>query len=892
MIPQIALDLSLDGISVLSRIADAPGKWRREGIVRLDDARMAETLRGLRRRCAERMGEDFTSILILPDAQVLFTSLDRDDRDPKTTIRSLLEGRTPYPVDELVFDYVVRGDRLQVAVIARETLREAEDFVAEFAFQPVAMIADPEDSTFPGRPDFGRTALAGELLRGRSLDLGIDEGFETVASAMPDDVELEPSRAPDGAPPEPDVMLDPLIAAAAPAAQAPTQDPPAETPAGPSTEDGVPVFTRRHRPQTVPTEGEPVPAFTSKRRQDGSETGRAAPRMTRAGPPTAADGSAEDDGFAATLARTPAPPRIVAKPRSGTALPEEDTEGPVRPDAKTRGGRLGLYLTVGLLAVMALVALWSIWGGEDDATAVTEDASIEAPVPSEEPAEAVQDVASAEIAPGTDGPDAVEPAAEDALAALLPAPAEGGSGASPIPDRAPPPLPLSSATREEPAEAEAEVPAAEEPAELDIVPLEEAPAAEEADAIELAIVPLRPEAADADAAVVDDVPPPGTTEPAAPDPEEPEVADVVPSVAGPSSDQLEPEPEVAVDAPATVATADPTADEGSDAVPGSDVPQADSAPQAASTEEAQTDPLVIATPEGALAPGGYVVRAGRPDVMPEPRPASASTIAPETDVPAAEEEDPATELLRRVRPTPRPQDAALPVEPPDETEPEGRVAEAGPLPLRPRARPVSAEAGVPDAAQPPVAVAEDDPAVAAAAAAAAASLARQPTGDGAQTAALTVVPTAGAALARSGRPSARPGAVEQRAAALVAQRRARAAAAASTASTARTNPPAATPAPTPPARTADRQRQQVRSAGGGVARAATQVNAIRLRDVNLIGVYGQPQKRRALVRLGNGRYVKVEVGDRLDRGRVTAIGDAQLIYQRGGRSRTLSLPRG
>ena len=58
---------------------------------------------------------------------------------------------------------------------------------------------------------------------------------------------------------------------------------------------------------------------------------------------------------------------------------------------------------------------------------------------------------------------------------------------------------------------------------------------------------------------------------------------------------------------------------------------------------------------------------------------------------------------------------------------------------------------------------------------------------------------------------------------------------------------------------------------GGVAQAATLDNAIRLRDMNLIGVYGRPNARRALVRLGNGRYVKVEVGSSLDGGRVTAI---------------------
>ncbi|WP_050930191.1 hypothetical protein [Aestuariivita boseongensis] len=77
-----------------------------------------------------------------------------------------------------------------------------------------------------------------------------------------------------------------------------------------------------------------------------------------------------------------------------------------------------------------------------------------------------------------------------------------------------------------------------------------------------------------------------------------------------------------------------------------------------------------------------------------------------------------------------------------------------------------------------------------------------------------------------------------------------------------------------------------------VARAATVNNAINLRRVNLIGVYGTPSNRRALVRLPNGRYKKVQVGDRLDGGRISAIGESELRYQKNGRNLTLSIPSG
>ena len=76
-----------------------------------------------------------------------------------------------------------------------------------------------------------------------------------------------------------------------------------------------------------------------------------------------------------------------------------------------------------------------------------------------------------------------------------------------------------------------------------------------------------------------------------------------------------------------------------------------------------------------------------------------------------------------------------------------------------------------------------------------------------------------------------------------------------------------------------------------VARQATIEDAIRLSKINLIGVYGLPSDRRALVRLSSGRYVKVKVGDRIDGGTVARIDDSQLIYRKGSRNISLELPK-
>jgi hypothetical protein len=75
-----------------------------------------------------------------------------------------------------------------------------------------------------------------------------------------------------------------------------------------------------------------------------------------------------------------------------------------------------------------------------------------------------------------------------------------------------------------------------------------------------------------------------------------------------------------------------------------------------------------------------------------------------------------------------------------------------------------------------------------------------------------------------------------------------------------------------------------------VAKAATVKNAINLSRLNLIGVSGTPSKRRALLRMPSGRFVRVAIGDRVDGGRVAAIGETSLSYVKKGRNRILKIP--
>lgn len=240
---------------------------------------------------------------------------------------------------------------------------------------------------------------------------------------------------------------------------------------------------------------------------------------------------------------------------------------------------------------------------------------------------------------------------------------------------------------------------------------------------------------------------------------------------------------------------------------------------------------VIATVEGALSPDGHLVFLGRPPAVP-----------PET--PVRFESDPtdrsALAIVTQIRPRARPGDLVEQ----NERATLGGLSRSELAEFRPRLRPQALQEQE-EAAQRANAPAD------------------------AQVSAL--------ATAQSLRPQTRPSGFAQ----LVARATPSPASSASTASVA--------PAPVS---VAPRTVTPRIPSSASVAREATTRNAINLRQVNLIGVYGTPSDRRALVRLANGRYRKVQVGDRIDGGQVSAIGDSELRYRKGSRNVVLKMPKG
>ncbi|MEZ5769307.1 MAG: hypothetical protein R3D80_17765 [Paracoccaceae bacterium] len=207
MKPKFALDLSHEGINLLHR---RKGGWSLVGTVDLDDPEMGAHLADLRRRAAALESGGLTCKIIIPNSQVLYTTLEApgpDDIAREVQIRSGLDGLTPYPVGELVFDWRAAGERARVAVLARETMDEAETFAVEHRFNPVSFVARPPAGEFSGEPFFGKTRAATKIL-------GPSERVEPDASPVPRKPSaMDPYTPPPAAASVPGRMHDPVTEA-------------------------------------------------------------------------------------------------------------------------------------------------------------------------------------------------------------------------------------------------------------------------------------------------------------------------------------------------------------------------------------------------------------------------------------------------------------------------------------------------------------------------------------------------------------------------------------------------------------------------------------------------------------------------------------------------------
>lgn len=260
------------------------------------------------------------------------------------------------------------------------------------------------------------------------------------------------------------------------------------------------------------------------------------------------------------------------------------------------------------------------------------------------------------------------------------------------------------------------------------------------------------------------------------------------------------------------------------------------------TELLREDGRVVASEEGTVTPEGTIVFSGLPPLNPPTRPATETPAATQDDASLLDEPSslPGGVQLTDLRPAARPADFT----PPEAPAP--LIAFAGP---RPTLRPADL---APAAQETPAPSADPADQISATLASIIA--------DGPDPLATATA----SAVAIATRPDDRPSNFSAIVAAARDQQQEQP-------TTTATVVPATTVQPTG-------------SIPATVAEAATQESVINLREINLIGVYGQPGNRRALMRLANGRYVRVQIGDSFDGGRVTAIGDDVINYVRGGRT--------
>ncbi|OYX24056.1 MAG: hypothetical protein B7Z10_09935 [Rhodobacterales bacterium 32-66-7] len=173
--------------------------WHTVGEVGFDAPDLGDAVDYLRKTALGLSPLGMATKIVLPASQILYTDVHApgpSDADLRRQIATALEGRTPYAVADLVFDWSGSGPIVQVAVVARETLDEAEAFAVQNRLNPVSFVAVPEPGSFAGEVWFGPTmAAAGILAAGET----VERDAEPVVILQRDLPMAEVPRSPDPA---------------------------------------------------------------------------------------------------------------------------------------------------------------------------------------------------------------------------------------------------------------------------------------------------------------------------------------------------------------------------------------------------------------------------------------------------------------------------------------------------------------------------------------------------------------------------------------------------------------------------------------------------------------------------------------------------------------------
>jgi hypothetical protein len=334
MKPTFALDLTRDTIGLLHR---TPKGWLSIGEVAFDAPDLAEALDYLRKTALGLSPLGVATKLILPNSQVLYTEVhapgpSRDEK--RRQIATALEGRTPYDVDDLVFDWSGKGTTVKVAVIARETLDQAEGFAVEHRLNPVSFVAIPEDGAFVGEPWFGPTAAASGIL---AEDETVERDRDPVVVLHRELPKAEPAA------PSVDPVADPVaeeapVVAPPPADAAPSDA--ADEPL-PGLEEALNTDLPEAIPAVVPPPAAPEPPAAET--DDGLDAATLrdleaalADDTPTAEPPAAEAAPAGEPPAVSTVTEAPADPEEApfAHVTDSAAFPEAEDSGPTAASAR------------------------------------------------------------------------------------------------------------------------------------------------------------------------------------------------------------------------------------------------------------------------------------------------------------------------------------------------------------------------------------------------------------------------------------------------------------------------------------------------------------------------------------------------------------------------------
>lgn len=842
MSPTLALTLSFEGIGLLTRV---DGGWHLLDEVGLDSPDLAGDLARLRDLAANQAGDGFSTLLVVPNDQIKFLSLDLGRiraAKAQAEVARTLEDQTPYTAEQLVFDMHRAPKQTQVAAVAKETLAEAEAFASEHHFNPVWFTAVPDAESFAGAPDFGPTST------GLAAKVSFDgSAINIVGSGPLPEVVAETPPAPEPVDPEP----------VAPRLAETEQEVPAE-PAKPEKTDEVPktddaeeaapaplAFASRRQADTTSdapklggatrahaVEGEKpevsAPRLDAELRFDparvvagltadvnapeidGDKGAKAAPRAAKkpAGDKAAGKGGSffgrrrgakEEPAAPAAAPQTPeltggpqnSETLVAALPgQTGTAQAAKERGKRRQPDPEKErmtifGSRQsevrGKPKYLGLILTSVLLMILALVALW--ATYFVED-GVAGLFGGDEEVVVLDTQAAQPVTPALTEPETQTPEAT-VVAPQLADDAQSADVTEPTDQ--PAELEIAAVDPQETLSEELPVTSPDtitDSAEIEALLDAEGP---------FALTETEAEARYAVTGIWQKAP----------------IAPL--DIQGTSSDDIYlPSIDVAVGALDAVALLP-------EATLATDVePRAQNNPPPPGVQFTFDERgLVVASADGTLSPDGILVYAGRPPVEPPAYPKRINVAQALAEA--------ADDRLAGIRPRIRPGNL---IENNERATFGGRTLNELAI-IRPKLRPENIKAA-----------------------------------EEADTTATAL------AIATSLRPRVKPANIAQLAA--------------------RATPSVTEVAATPAAATITPSIPTTAS----VARQATIQNAINLKKINLIGVYGTSSNRRALVRLSSGRYKKVQVGDRLDGGKVAAIGDGELRYVKSGKNITLKMPKG